>query len=333
MQAALREAEAMVRVDLAHGHRLFRDAIQLARAMGDRHSEALGLCLRGNTCFFTSRYLEARRWFTRALDTGQAIGDVRVQVRALNGLGITSKVQGDCGGAMEFFLTSLRLAQEHGDEAGRGRVLGNIGVLHAEVGKYDLALEAHLEVMAVGQRLALHQIHSTGTVNVVVDYAHLGEHDRATELAADYLPLLRERGFLHHEVVMQTHVVLCLVESGRSAEAPGLARTTLVLAEEVQDHGYISMLHLLLGRALHELGDFDQACDHLKFALAGSREREHRALERMTLQHLSQAYASRHEWQAAYEAAEAGHRLERTLHAQDMDRRVRVLGARGKWSA
>ncbi|MFD1733527.1 hypothetical protein ACFSC4_23800 [Deinococcus malanensis] len=92
-------------------------------------------------------------------------------------------------------MTSLRLAQEHGDEAGRGRVLGNIGVLHAEVGKYDLALEAHLEVMAVGQRLALHQIHSTGTVNVVVDYAHLGEHDRATELAADYLPLLRERGF------------------------------------------------------------------------------------------------------------------------------------------
>ncbi|MFC4638178.1 EAL domain-containing protein [Deinococcus hohokamensis] len=323
----MRRAEALVTGDAEGAQALLHQGLALARTLDDGPQEALALCLIGNTCFFTSRYPEAREWFHAALDAAQRAQAPTVQVRALSGLGITANVQGDYGGAMEFFLSSLRLAQEHGDEAGRGRVLSNIGVLRAELGEHELALEAHQEVIAVAERLGNPTIHSSATVNVVVDYHALGEHEQAMALAESYLPLVRERGFRQHEVVMQAHVVLSLVELGRCDEAAALAREVLELAQDVQDHEYITALHIGLGRALLGLGEPDGAQQHLTLALSNARERDLKVLERNALKELSAVHAAREEWRAAYEVSQAYHRLERTLHAQDVDRKAKVIGA------
>ncbi|MFC4425137.1 EAL domain-containing protein [Deinococcus navajonensis] len=323
----MRRAEAMITGDAEGAQALLLEGLAQARAAGDHAQEALALCLMGNTCFFTSRYPEAREWFHIALELAERAPVPAVQVRALSGLGITANVQGDYGGAMECFLDCLRLAQEHGDEAGRGRVLSNIGVLRAELGEHDLALEAHLDVIAVGERLENPVIHSSGTVNVVVDYYALGEYEKALDLAAATLPLVRERGFRQHEVVMQTHVLLSLVELGRCAEAAALGHEVLPLALNVQDHEYITMLHIGLGRALLGLDRADEAETLLNLALDNARHRDLKVLERNALKELSAAQAARHEWKAAYELSQAYHRLERTLHAQEVDRKAKVIGA------
>ena len=325
LEALLREADPLVVSDAQRAELLAREAASLARSVRDARREGHALALLGGVYFFTSRYTDAKATFNEVLTRARAAGDAILEARGLNGLGISVQVLGEHAEAIEYFLESLRVAQESGNEIGRARVLGNLGVLRVELGEFDQALEVHLQAIDIGRRLQDHVVESSGTVNAVVDYYHLRRHDEALALAARHLPRVREFGIRQHEVVMQAHVTLSLVETGQAEAAARLATDTLTLAQDVQDHEYIAILHMGLGRAQHALGSLDEAEHNYQEALHVARGRELRMTERDVLGCLSKLSASRGDWRAAYEHATAYHALERALHAQDVDRRTKVI--------
>jgi len=308
-------------------HDLALEAHGLGLTAGDLRCQALALTLCGATLVFRSRYRDALEVYGKARDAAARAGDGVIESRAVNGLGLANQSLGDYGAAMEYFLEGLRIAQSIGDELGRVRVLGNIGVVRTELGEYDLALEAHLEVRAVSERLGHSIAYSTGTINTVVASYHLGRYDEALELGEAHLPLVRKLGVRQHEVVLRAYLTHCLVEAGRAAEAVAPAALALPLAQDVGDYEHLANLRVGYARALHGTGRSEEAEQQLKLALADTRGHGVQPQERNVLRHLADVCAAREDWRAAYEYAAAYHALERTLHAQDVDRRTKVLSA------
>ncbi|ADV68829.1 EAL domain-containing protein [Deinococcus maricopensis] len=325
--ALLRDAEALILVDAPRASALAQDAQVAAQALCDVALESLAWVLHGASLYFRSRFVEARDAYHRALDLGRRAGDGALQARALNGLGITEERLGDYGSAMELFLESLRVAQEHGDERGRLRVLSNIAVTHAELGEYDRALQAHLEIIDAARVVGDRVIESSAMANAVVDHYTLGAYEQALAVADEHIATLRDARLPQHEVVVGAYRALTLLDLGRAADALDAATALLPLVADVGDYDYICHVHITLGRAHHALGTFDAAEAHLRAAVDAAGAHTLRLRERDAHHHLSDLCAARGDWHAAYSHMRAYHDLERALHAQDVDRKTKVLSA------
>ncbi|MFD1731556.1 diguanylate cyclase domain-containing protein [Deinococcus malanensis] len=326
LEERLQSAERLIFSDTEQAKTILLELQALAQAAGDQSSEAFSVMLQGNALYYQSRFQEAAACSVQAIELAQACGNQVVHVRALNGLGISARVQGDYAGAMECYLECLRIAEAMGDEVNRGRVLGNIGVLRMNIGEYEAALEAAQEAQHIAVCQENVVAYSVATVNIVVSHYYLKQYEQALTLAARHLPEVRERNIRQNEVVMQAYVAHALFETGQVRQAADLASEVLPLAEEVGNQEHLVNLRSAYGRALHALGRLDEAASQLELALEVARAREIRAQERNILGYLSELSASREEWRQAYQYGREHLHLDRVLHAQDSERRTRVLG-------
>ena len=323
----LLEAEQLIAIDAPRALATLQDALALATRLNDRRNRAMAYFLLGNVHFFTTNYAQAQQHYELGLQLTRQVQNAAIEIRCLNGLGVTVQVRGDFGAALEYFLAAMQLAQEQGDELGRLRVLSNISLLQSEMGEYEASLACHLDVLNLGKQLGHELLYLGARVNIVGDYYFLQRYEQALELAAEVLPALQEKSLNQYILILQTYVVMALVPLSRYAEAAALARELLPLAEQLQDHEFATRLRLGLGMALRQLGELQEAQAQLRLALTVARARELRVLERDTLQQLCELCAAQHNWRDAYEFAESYHTLERKLHAQDVDQKVRVMSA------
>ncbi|MFC4640160.1 EAL domain-containing protein [Deinococcus hohokamensis] len=327
LQALLGAAEPLVVADAEQAAGLLQEALSLAEALGDRRGTARALNLMAGTLVIRSRYDDAARTFTQARSAAADASDRVSEARAINGLGLVARALGRYGEAMEHYLESLRLAQSSGDDVGQARTLGNVGVVHSELGDHDLALQTFLTMGQLGERAGHPIMQSTAIINTAFALHELGRYDEALEVAERQLPFIRERHIRQHEVILQATVISCLVATARAPEAAQLAEALLPLAEDVGDREQLTHVRIAYGQALLDLNRLDLAQQQLEAALEDTRQLGLKPQERTALQRLSELHARRRDWESAYTLARAYHSLDRTLHAQDLDRKAKVLGA------
>ncbi len=150
-------------------------AVQAARHLGDRLSEANGLSDLGVIRQLTGDYPGASADLEAALGIYRSLGDRRGQAYALNHLGLVQYLVGDSGAA-ESFDEALSICRDIGDRLGQAYALDHMGGLQRVGGNNQDAtesLEAALDIYRdLGDRL--------GEANAL---DHLGAHRRIT---ADY---------------------------------------------------------------------------------------------------------------------------------------------------
>jgi len=333
LQALLREAEAQVPVHPQEALELIEQTENLARACGDSRVRGQALCLRGAVLFFRGELEGSARAFQEARAVAHVLADPALEARATNGLGNVASQRGDYVGTMEFFLESSRLAQAAGDEPGRLRVLNNIGVVRGELGEYQEALSTHREVIEGARRIGETSLESSGRANAVMDLCALGEYAQALTLADEQLETLASSGVRQHEVVVRTYRALSLLELGRLDEALAASEEALPRAEEIAEHDHLCRLLITRGRALYGQDDFSGAAEDLQRALALAGELDFRLHERDAHQVLGDVYEAGGDHPAALRHLRAYLALERSIHAQDVDRRTRLLTAQFQFEA
>ncbi|AZI45015.1 EAL domain-containing protein (plasmid) [Deinococcus psychrotolerans] len=327
LQELMTAAEPLLGSDAERAELLLREAHTLSLSLGDGQNEARVLTLLGLTYFYRSQFQTAIDVLERARTLATSMPDAGILARILNGLGICAQSLGNYGTAMEHFWESQQLAAASGDDLGSARTLCNVGIIRTELGEYDLAVEAFLEVSSFGEATGNVLLHLTSVVNLAFAYQQMKQDARAIELAHTHLPTVRRLGLRQLEVVLQGTVARSLVKLGQLQETLERVQDVMSLAEEVGNQEVIVNLRLAQGLAFQRLGRSEEAQYVLQMALYKARQYGIKPDERTILNHLSELHAERHEWQQAYESSRAYQVLEQTLHAEEVDRKARMLGA------
>ncbi|KRY69162.1 G-protein-signaling modulator 2 [Trichinella pseudospiralis] len=184
----------------------------LARAVGDRRSEANASGNLCNTLKALGKYDEASLCGKRHLELARSLQDKTGEVRACYNLGgvyyskarnlsrpqsadlseYAGQVRQLCLQSIEYYEMNLKLTQEMGDRVGEGRACGNIGLAYHLLGDFKTAVQFHNERLQIakefGDKRAMRRAYSNlGNASVF-----LGELEPAIQYYSNALAVARE---------------------------------------------------------------------------------------------------------------------------------------------
>jgi tetratricopeptide (TPR) repeat protein len=128
-------------------------AVQAARSLGDRLSQANALVDLGNARRGTADYPAAVQAYARALDICRDLNDQPGQARALTGLGDVRRMTGDYPAAAQALEEVLDVCRDLGDRRGLARALIYLGEVRRMTGDYPAATHAYQRALDLYQDL------------------------------------------------------------------------------------------------------------------------------------------------------------------------------------
>ncbi|MBR9974994.1 MAG: tetratricopeptide repeat protein [Bacteroidetes bacterium] len=172
-------------LESARGLRLGREALRLARELGDSI-----LMLRAHNAIGASRWIRgeydlAVRAHLAALDLAEATGSLPDIGACNSNLGLMCRTIGMRERSEEYLRAAIRIRQEIGDEAGHSRSRMNLGLLFAETGRYDSARVLHEASLAWGRKVG-------DSLTIARNLHYLGRVERATNRMPEAEKLVTE---------------------------------------------------------------------------------------------------------------------------------------------
>ncbi|HVO41343.1 MAG TPA: tetratricopeptide repeat protein [Aggregatilineales bacterium] len=125
--------------DYPAAHHYLDQALDSARALGDRSDEGSAFNNLGTLAWYEGNFAAARRDFEEALRIRREIGDRRGQDAVLNNLGGLAREQGDFAAARACLEESLRLSREVADRLGESIALDTLGEMARDQGDFTAA--------------------------------------------------------------------------------------------------------------------------------------------------------------------------------------------------
>ena len=138
---------------------LYRQALELGRAEGDRPAQARCETAIGELFRKQGRYEEAGEWLQRALANFQELGDEAEAARVLHFSGTLGAQQGDYERAQALYEQSLVIRRRQDDRVGLASLLSNLGIVaryRGQVKQAQALFEESLSIRrALGDRWAI----------------------------------------------------------------------------------------------------------------------------------------------------------------------------------
>lgn len=212
-----------------------RQALEQARALGDRQAEAASLRGLGNACRLTGRTEQARAYHQQALAVAQAAGDRQGEHRSLNNLALLHAEQGRLHEAEALWHQALDVLQELGDPAAEGIVLGNLALVLRQTGRPQEARRLFEEALALKRRVGDRREEGITLGNLANLELGLGRLEEALTRYEQALAIQREVGDRRGEGITVGNLGALHHEAGRPEEARGLLDTAVEMAREVAD--------------------------------------------------------------------------------------------------
>jgi tetratricopeptide (TPR) repeat protein len=260
------------------------EALDLARASGDREGEAALTGKLGDASYVTGRIAEAKTQYERQLALAREIGDRRAEVSAMGSLGQVFQSLGCFAEALEQHERQLALAREIGDRQGEAVAAGSLGTVYTWFGRVrdaEAAFERCLEVAReIGDRQG--EAHATGGVGTLL--RSLGRFAEAQEQYERELALAREIGDRRGEAYAALLLTSAVLRRGRTAEAQQQAERSLALAQEIEEPRAEEAAAQILGVVLGSLGRIAEAQQQCERSLAIARRLGDREFEGSTLE-------------------------------------------------
>jgi len=129
-------------------------AIQAARHLGDRLSQAGALNDLGNIQRMTGDYLAAAQDLEQALGIYRDLGDRLGQANALAYLGIVRRMTGDFPAAVQALDEALRIYRDLGDRGSEAEALNDRGTLYRVTGDLAQAEQCHQQALDLSRATA-----------------------------------------------------------------------------------------------------------------------------------------------------------------------------------
>ena len=250
-----------------------QQAIEMARAAGDREQEIAGLQVWGKTLAWQSEHAGAAVRFEQALALAREAGLVEVQAEVLWAFSIAASNQGDFARARELLQQSLDIYRATGDQSGESVALAQIGVVHLSQ----------------------------------ADYAGAKPYFESA------LRLFRLMGFRMREAIALNNLGVIAYEQGHYDEARRLHTQTLHINQEIRDAYGIGSSHANLGDVAREEGLYAGAQACYAEGLQVARQIGDRLLEGQILASLSLLHVQQGQHPAAIEEARLALQLTREM--------------------
>jgi DNA-binding SARP family transcriptional activator len=234
------EARALVEIGFLHAQRAeFNEAASAAE---------LGLKLLANT---DDRSAIAYAW--------------NILGRALGG-------RGEYGRALDAFHRSQEEAQIISDHYLQAQVFNMQGWIHRELGDYETGLHFDQNGVDFAKSSGKPSPEISARLNVCLDVLHLGDPEKALVMLDEIEMQINAGSFGFHSWRWRLRLLhgrgLCYLALDEPKKALESAESGLPLAETYAARKYIALNHELMGLALVELGNMEEAISELETAIS-----------------------------------------------------------------
>jgi predicted ATPase len=173
-----------LQVDRELARRRAEQAIEVATAIGDRHSLAHGRHALGGAAADEGDWVTARDLWQRSLGDFTALGDDHWVLASRRSIAYASEMLGDMAGYGELVRENLEHSRRVGDRRIEARSLGSLGMLALEDGQLDLAIEHLSESLRIDRELNNSMFLAVDLVRFAMIFTRRGEAVAAARLAA-----------------------------------------------------------------------------------------------------------------------------------------------------
>jgi predicted ATPase/class 3 adenylate cyclase len=255
-----------------------REALAIARALGDRVREGQALGCLGGWAWYTGDDQKSRELLEAAFTVFTEAGMPRDAARCLHHLSLALGALGELGLALEAAERAVALSRETGDRQQEATGLRRMAIAYMNQNLHGEALPYAEEALALHREVG-DRAEECAALNVIgIVYAHLGEHRASEQYLRESLALAESIGSVI-QVSFAVNNLLWYREHRRGDYEAALAflETWLARAERLQDDWLTARLQLLKGLRLAWVGQHERAREALELALqllerAGSRD-------------------------------------------------------------
>lgn len=219
--------------DYRKSDQYLHDALELARAMDDRFTLGHSLNRVGNWHINVEQPREALEHHHEALTIFQDLQDINGIAATFDLLGLTSCLSGDLVQGATYCQRAVRLFRQLGDREG---LISSLGTLTLCSG-------------------------TCFTENSVPGGEALGRFIHEGEQA---LTLAREMGWRAAEAYNLFMLGACLLPQGKYARAHTLFETSLILAQEIEHHQWVTASHCMMASFYLDVFALDEAYEHVE---------------------------------------------------------------------
>jgi DNA-binding SARP family transcriptional activator/tetratricopeptide (TPR) repeat protein len=171
-----------------------RTALQIARQVGDRASQAQACNDLGAAHILLGRYEDALAYQQETLTIRRELGDRHGQAATLSNLGIIHERRSRYQEALGCQQDSLAILRELGDRRGQAATLGNLGVAYQRQGRYQEALACQQDSLAIFRELGDRAGLAESLNDLGVVYQRQQRHELALACQQESLAIRRELG-------------------------------------------------------------------------------------------------------------------------------------------
>jgi tetratricopeptide (TPR) repeat protein len=174
--------------------KLYEQALDIARRIGDHQNEVVWLGLLGFSCRSLGQIEQAIKFYEQALDIARLIGDHRYEGTWLGNLGLAYHQLGQFEQANRLYGEALVVNREIGDRLNEGHWLGFLGRTCRCLGQIDRAIGLYEEALTIARQLGDRRKEGIWLSNLGLAYYDLEQFKQANELYEESLTIDCEMG-------------------------------------------------------------------------------------------------------------------------------------------
>jgi predicted ATPase/DNA-binding CsgD family transcriptional regulator len=180
--------------DLAAAESFFADALDDARALGDRLAESRALIGLGTVAHDQGDYASALSHHDGALDAARGAGDQRATAIALGNLATVSYFQGNLDASERYWNESLQIIVSLGEALLEASTGSNLAALASERGDFARAQRLLTRTLEIQRRMNAQRGLPLTLINLGEAARGLGDYALAHDYLDEAVQLLREAG-------------------------------------------------------------------------------------------------------------------------------------------
>ena len=229
----------------------------------DKESLSAEYCNLGALCLFPREFVEAKKFYKRALCIAQQMVNRRTEAKILANLASLELSLGEEEKSKEYDEKALKIAETCGDVNVILQVYRNIGNACYSAGDFSRAKEYHVKVLSVSKRLGDKRCEDSCYDSIAQCHASLGDHKKAIKYFKRALAISEAIGDKRGEVVTNNNMGVSYFLQENYREAKGCLNKALSIAEEIGDLESKSMVLSHLAGLYVSRGNIEEAFSHL----------------------------------------------------------------------
>ncbi|CAH1272745.1 TTC28 [Branchiostoma lanceolatum] len=243
----------------------YKQALTLARQLGDRHEEGLTYNRLGMAHDEMGEYQEALEWHQKALKIHQT-GDQHGQMRVCFWMGDLQKDQlHSPSTSIQYYDQYLALARQLGDRREEGLAYNRLGLAHSDMGEYEAALEWDKMYLKISEEIGEKKNQIAAHTQVGNAFRLLGKVDQATSHFNTALRMAQQVGDQHGRMDVYFYMGEIQRDKFNSPRTSiQYYEQSLALARQLRDKHWEGAAYNRLGRAHYEMGEYEAALEWLK---------------------------------------------------------------------